>query len=128
MQHPDVVEIKQQMTNMINRIPVNIDTTMIGNYVNKVHTAIKSGLGSAQLDKHYNDVVNKVQTVVNKHYDDLAKDQEYLRFKRLFGEIYQEVCNYLNAKNRTWHLLADFFIMMSQSNGPSNSCTIVTLQ
>ena len=36
--------------------------------------------------------------------------------------------NCLIAKGPTVHLLADFFIMTSQSNGPSNSCAIVTSQ
>ena len=36
--------------------------------------------------------------------------------------------NCLIAKGPTSHMLADFFIMTSESNGPTNSCTIVTSQ
>ena len=35
--------------------------------------------------------------------------------------------NWPFAKGPTWHLLADFCIMTSQSNGPSNGCAIVNV-
>ena len=46
----------------------------------------------------------------------------------LLESLYFSQDNCLIAKGPTVHLLADFFIMTSQSNGPSNSCAIVTSQ
>ena len=52
-------------------------------------------------------------------------------FDSIFNDLFSLfLCppNCLIAKGPTPHLLADFFIMMSQSNGPSNSCVIVMSQ
>ena len=44
------------------------------------------------------------------------------------GKLMRKWYNCLIAKGPTSHLLADFFIMTSQSNGPSNRCDIATSQ
>ena len=51
----------------------------------------------------------------------------YRYFKNSTKQLFLKV-NCLISKGPTSHLLADFYIMTSQSNGPSNSCAIVTSQ
>lgn len=52
---------------------------------------VKSAVKNVDLMKPYNDVVTKVTSVVQSKYEELNQDKDFVKFRKLMKEIYEEV-------------------------------------
>lgn len=81
LQHPDIKEMQQQVS---QRLPAMPEYNM---YVKKVRSAMKN----VDLLKPYNEVVTKATAVLQKKYDELQQDKDFVKFSTLMKEFYEEV-------------------------------------
>lgn len=81
LQHPDIIKMQQQIS---ERLPAMPEYSMV---VKKVKSAVKN----VDPMKPYNDVVTKVTSVVQRKYEELNQDKDFVKFKILITEIYEEV-------------------------------------
>lgn len=84
LQHPDIQQMQQQMSIISKQLPAMPDFSI---YVKKVKSAMKK----VDMKKPYNEVVTKVTSVLQTKYDELQKDQDFVKFQTLMKEIYEEV-------------------------------------
>ncbi|XP_062612312.1 LOW QUALITY PROTEIN: uncharacterized protein LOC134274081 [Saccostrea cucullata] len=87
LQHPNVQRIQKEVSALSQRLPDMPDMPNYNVYVKKVKSAIKG----IDIKKPYNDVVTKVTAVVNDKYNELQKDQDFVKFQKLMKEIYEQL-------------------------------------